>query len=519
VVTDHHAPRDTLPDAVAVVNPHRADCPSRFKELAGVGVAFKLLCALEEDDGAELLEYYSDIIMLGTMADVVSLTGENRAIATHGLTRLADTHRPGLAALMQMSGITGDGVSSQAVAFGLIPRLNAAGRMGCVDDAVELLLTDDVSYATDLARKIDSQNELRKETESLISAEIQGILAANPEILSKRVLIVSGNNWHHGVMGIVAAKVAEKYQKPAILFSVVDGEARGSGRSVEGYSLVEAITACSGYLTRYGGHTLAAGLTLPADRLDDFTRDLEAYTGAHYPSMPVPPVTVDCALHPARLTIETVESLSFLEPFGAHNPSPLFLLEGLTIDGVYSVGGKKHTRIRFASQGVGFYAVYFRMSEERFPYRPGDKVDAIVNLNLNEYNGKTQISVKIKDLRLSGVPQEVFLACRGRYARHAAGSYLSGDRAALTPDREHLAVVYRYLRGIGSFHFGSAELYYRLLPSGIEYSRMMVALDVLEEMELISRTDADGCEVFSVTPSPEKTDMGSSKILAALALQ
>jgi len=514
IVTDHHTPRDTLPEAVAVVNPHRADCPSAFKQLAGVGVAFKLICALEEDDGSELLEYYSDLVCLGTIADVVPLVGENRVISAHGLSRLSETERPGITALMEVCGINTAPISGEAVAFGLVPRINAAGRMGSTDDAVELLLTDDVSYAKDLAAGIDANNNLRKETETQIFAEILDIIAENPAILLKRVLLVSGDNWHHGVVGIVAARICEYYGMPTILFSVADGEARGSGRSPEGYSLIEAITACSSHLTRYGGHTLAAGLTLLADKLDNFAENLEVYSKDHVPALPVPAVHIDCVISPHHLTPEIVQSFSLLEPFGAGNPPPLFLLKNLTIEQVLPTADRKHIRIRFSADGASFFAIYFRMCEDDFPYHAGDKTDIVASLSVNEYNGKVGVSVKIKDLRMSDIPQDEILEERERYIRHRFGVYHNGDRERLLPDREHFAAVYRFLRSSGKFTYHNEELYYRLLHEKMGYDRMLVCLDVLEEMGLISRSDEAGC--VKVVPTAEKVDIEESGILCGL---
>ncbi|MDL2247859.1 single-stranded-DNA-specific exonuclease RecJ, partial [Bacteroides sp. OttesenSCG-928-J23] len=335
VVTDHHTPRDTLPQAVAVVNPHRADCPSRCKDLAGVGVAFKLVCALEEAPGEELMEYYGELVSLGTIADVVPLTGENRILARGGLAQMGETHSPGIMALLEVAGLTGKPVTGESVAFGLVPRINACGRMGPVDDAIELLLTDDVVYATELAQNLNALNEQRKKIEEGILAEIAAMLAREPQLLEERLLLLSGRGWHHGVVGIVAAKLMERYGKPCILFSVDGQEARGSGRSLEGFSLIEAISACSADLTRYGGHILAAGLTLPAGKLDKFVRLMQQYAKDSCPRMPVPKILVDCAVNPSELTVEAVESLAALEPFGEGNRPPLFLLAGLVLEGIY----------------------------------------------------------------------------------------------------------------------------------------------------------------------------------------
>ena len=514
VITDHHTPRETLPSAVAVVNPKRSDCPSLFKDLAGVGVVFKLICALEGDSGEELLEHYSDLVMLGTLADVVALTGENRSIVAHGLSELHNTHRPGLASLIELSGISTERISSESAAFGIIPRINAAGRMGCADDAVELLLTDDISYAQGVAEEINRLNELRKSAESRISEDINELLTQNPALASKRILILTGKGWHHGVVGIAAAKVMERFGKPAILISVTDdGQARGSGRSIEGFSIISAISQSSTHLTRYGGHPLAAGLTLPADKIADFTHEIERYADLNFPLMPIQTLKVDCLVSWNQLTPESVASISLLEPFGANNPLPLFLIREISIEGIHPTADKKHIRIRFADGSDSFWGVYFNMSENLFPYRCSDKVDAIVSLSLSEYNGKIQISVKIKDIRLSGVPEKELLEGNERYLRHKSGSYSGADRTFLLPSRDDIAAVYRYLRRLSSFSHSDFELFYRLIPTGISYEKMLVALDVLEEMNLITRA----AQSLQTIPSPLKVDIESSQILFSLA--
>jgi len=514
VVTDHHTPRDTLPAAVAVVNPHRTDSPYPFRHLAGVGVAFKLICALEEDDGRELLEYYSDLVMLGTVADVVCLTGENRNIVRHGLERLSDTERPGLAALLEVCGLTGARLGSESVAFGVIPRLNAAGRMGCVDDVVELLLTDDVSYAAELAASINAQNCQRKKTENDMMAEIEGILLKNPQLLRHRILVISGEGWHHGVVGIVAAKVMERYGKPTLLLSLEGGTARGSGRSLEGFSLIQAISACAEHLTQYGGHTLAAGLTLPTVWLEDFTARLQAYAaGCH--TMPVPVYKVDCVLEPRYLKVGALKSLSLLEPFGQGNHTPLFLLQNRRIEGIYPTADKKHLRIRLSEGAESLYAIYFRMCEGRFPYKAGDRVDVLANISVGEYNGKPQLSVKVQDLRLAGIPQDKILEERSWYLCYQNGE-LRCPREELLPQRGDFAAVYKYIRSAGGFAYGATELYYRLGAQEMGYAKMCIALDVLEEMGLISRGGYGEESGIQLIPATEKVDMERSKILIGL---
>lgn len=519
VVTDHHTPRDTLPPAVAVVNPHRADCPSRFKDLAGVGVAFKLVCALEDigpgDD--ELLEYYSDFVTLGTIADVVPLTGENRTIVRYGLSRLPETQNPGLTALITVSGLRERVLTSESVAFGIIPRINAAGRIGAADDVIELLLTDDEESAAEIAETINEQNVERKKIEDGILTEIENMLQNNPDILKKRILVVAGNNWHHGVVGIVSAKLVERYDRPCIILSIDGDEARGSGRSVKGFSLIEAISACSEHLTRYGGHNQAAGMTVPRQYLQEFDDALQRYARENYEIMPLPELAADCSLSLADLTVQNISQLERLEPFGAENETPLFHLAGLVIEGIYPTNDRKHIRIRFAGKNGSFYAIYFGVSDTVFPYQAGDTVDIMAKISVQEYNGKTQLSVKLSDLRPGGVPQQQVLLGRERYACFLRSEDQPPDAlAGLSPTRDDIAVVYRFLRRQGRYPYGADALYFRLMDTGIDYGRVLVALDVLAEMGLIRCEGQGGAAVYQVVPDAPKADLNRSAILTRL---
>ena len=513
VVTDHHTPRETLPAAVAVVNPHRRDCPSTFKDLAGVGVAFKLICALENADSDELLEYYSDIVALGTIADVMPLTGENRVIVRHGLERIAQTDNPGIAALLEVAGLAGKPITGEAAAFGVIPRINAVGRLGVADDAIELLLSDDTAYAAQAAEAIDEKNVQRKKIEEDILREIDAQLREKPALLVGRLLILAGQDWHHGVVGIVASRLMEKYGKPTVLISYEGAEARGSGRSLPGFSLVEAITACSEKLTRYGGHTLAAGFSLPTADIGAFTQAMEAYAAAHSPVMPVAECEIDCVLKPEDMLVETIEALSLLEPFGMGNRQPVFLLPGLTVEGLYPTNDKKHLRIRFQFGNHLFYGIYFRMTEQEFPYTVGQRVDVAATVQVTEWNNARQLSVRLEDVRPCGLNQEAMIAAAARYDSHKRREY--GDlcpKEQAKPSREDIALVYRHIRKSGSHTGGVESLYYQIMTEDTDFCRVRIALDVLAELGL---TEQDGA-VLKIREGAGKVDLGQSQILAGL---
>lgn len=517
VVTDHHTPRETLPAAVAVINPHRADCPSAYKDLAGVGVAFKLICALEDAQGDELLEYYSDLVTLGTIADVVPLTGENRVIVRHGLAHIAHTQHTGILALMHVCGIHEPNPTSERLAFSVIPRINAAGRMDEVGAVLELLLTDDPIYAEEIAVQVNAQNIQRKQIEQEILAEIETLLAQNPKLLDQRVLILSGEGWHHGVVGIVSMRLVERYEKPCFVFSLNNGEARGSGRSIEGFSLIQAIAACSEHLTKYGGHTLAAGLSLPVEYLDAFAAQIQAFSRQNYRNMPHVELVADGSLSPEALTVENIASLDVLEPFGAENAAPLFHIAGLTIQGIYPTNDGKHLRVRFSCGNQLFYAVYFGINDQEFPYRPGEIVEIMARISVGEYNGQSRLSVQIQDLRLMGILQEQVGHGQKLYACLRGKEVPAPDAAEeILPSRAHIGLVYKYLRRVTQYPYGPDALYIRLMGSGIPYLHVRLALDILKELGFISCENANHTVTYRIIPDAPKADLGDSAILQTL---
>ncbi len=518
VITDHHTPRETLPAAVAVVDPKRADCASEFKELAGVGVAFKLVCALENALPEELLEYYSDLVALGTVADVVPLAGENRTIVKHGIQLLRENERPGIKALLEVAGLDSEKLTCESMAFGLAPRINAAGRMGPADDAVEMLLTDDADAARQAADLVNSRNIERKKAEDIILMEADKQLAQNPDILDQRIIVLCGDAWHHGVVGIVAAKLVERYGKPCILFSVQDGSARGSGRSIEGFSLIEAISECRSRLERFGGHTLAAGMTLPAVEVQAFTSELLDYARKVYTDMPVAYNKIDAVLTADMFELVEFGAVSALEPFGAGNETPLYLMEDLALEGVYPVGEGRHIRLRLKpKKGNPFYAVYFNVSEKDFPYRAGAVLDIVAHISVSEYNGNTQLSVKLRDLRPGGsekIDQERFLCETRAYDRHRRREYRdAGDAENILPKRDDVAVVYRHLKRHGGYTYGETALCYELCAGGENNAgRVRVALDILEELGLLAR----GPNGITIPPESQRVNLEDSEILKGL---
>ena len=309
VITDHHLPAERLPDAVAVVDPQREDDESPFKGLSGAGVAFKLCAALEGCSPDEMLDYCGDLAAIGTVADVMPLVGENRTLVREGLVQLQETFRPGLAALAEAAGVADREITAETISFALAPRLNAAGRMNDAALALRLLLCEDPERAQQMAEELSEKNQERQTAEQEIMQQAQQQLTAHPERIQDKVILVWGEGYHPGVIGIVASRLVEIYARPVIVIGVQNGEGRGSGRSVPGFNLHAAISSCSDILVRYGGHALAAGLTVPQQNIEQLRKRINAWAAKEYPVLPSPPVQLDVPVRLSELNVQEVAGL------------------------------------------------------------------------------------------------------------------------------------------------------------------------------------------------------------------
>ena len=408
IITDHHLPHDTLPQAVAIVDPRRADDHSPFKGLCGAGVAFKLCAALDGCPPEEMLEYCGDLAAVGTVADVMPLTGENRTIVKAGLRQLQNTDRPGFCALLEEVGLAGKPVTAENISYAIAPRLNAAGRMDSAVTALQLVLCEDEDRAEELAHKLSDINIQRQETEMEIVKAAQELLDAEPERLEDRVILLWGKDWHPGVIGIVASRLVEKTGRPVIVVTIDEhGEGKGSGRSVQGFNLHACIGSCADLLVRYGGHAMAAGLSVREENLPELRRRLNEWAARECPVLHTPPLTCDVAIHLDRITVECVRHLDQLAPYGAENPTPVFLLQSAVVDGVYPVSEGRHSRLRLRQGNSCLYAVWFGMPAEQLPYALGDVVDAALNLSVYESARGAQLSGRIIDLHPAGLGAEL----------------------------------------------------------------------------------------------------------------
>ena len=511
VITDHHKASHTIPQAVAVVDPHRYDCPSEFKLWAGVGVAFKLVCALSDKTTDELLDLYSDLVTIGTIGDIVSLTGENRAIVKHGLKILNKTARPGVKALKQIAGVDGKEINASTVAFSLVPRINAIGRISSAEEAFRLLISEEEGNALFYAQTVDSSNATRQDVEKIISGEAEAQIRNNPEMLYDRVLIFSGENWHGGVIGIVAARLTQKYGKPCIVITDDGKEAKGSGRSIEGFSLYEAINSASHLLNHFGGHTLAAGFGLDSENIDDFKKAVQDY--AKTVEMPFATVALDCKLKPEFISADVLDVISALEPFGAGNPQPMFGLFGMTLTSVQPIGGGKHLRLSLRRGNATVSALYFGVTLNDFPYDEGDILDLAVRLEKNEYMGQTKVSIYIKDVRMSGTDDDKYLRSVRLYEKLKRKEKLSEKQIEfITPSRQNIADVFRFIRSNKGWKHDLDVLCYRLSSDGSDACRVLTAIDVLEELGIFRK---NGNEIL-LADTECKVNLDDSKLLGYL---
>ncbi len=506
VVVDHHQPQEKLPPAVAVVDPHRHDCPSEFKDYAGVGMAFYLVCALEGDAEWALREY-GDLVALGTLADVMPLRQDNRIFVRCGLQNINAQKRMGLHALRRQIGVDGVNQTSTAVTFTLVPRLNAAGRMGNPATAASLLLCDKEEVAECLAGEICELNAKRQEAETAILTPLLSQLSADPVRTAQRVLVVWGEGWHHGVLGILASRLQERYGRPCVVLSVENGIARGSGRSLKGFSLFKALQACDSCLLGYGGHELAAGVTLEASRLEEFCSAINQYAAETMPEMPTAQVRMDCRLKPSQIKAELLNVLSALEPFGAGNPQPLFGLYRMTLERIDPVGGGKHLRLTFVRDGVRVTAMQFSTTLDKFPFTVGDILNLSVSLDRNEFRGAVSVSVVIRDIRYAALDQEEMLHTLRIHDAVVRRDF--EQNGTVQPNRDAAASVYRTLKA-NSFCGTLETLVHQLSKPPYTGIDVLISLDMLREAGLIDWYDYGNTVSAAVRPVEGKSNLFST---------
>lgn len=512
VITDHHQPGNILPKADAIVNPHQKDCPSIFKNLCGAGVVLKLLAALDEGSYENVFEQFGDIAAIGTIADVVSLKSENRYIVENGLKLLKNTENLGLIALMKEIGIYEKELSSTSVAFMLAPKINAAGRFASPKIAVDLFISEDIEEATILAKKLNQLNDERKKTEDTIVSEIEKQINENPDLTVKRVLVLSGENWHHGVIGIIASRIVERFGKPCFIITEEGEFSRGSVRSFGNFSVYECLAYCSDLLEKYGGHLGAGGFSLKTEKIDLFKEKIEQYSKEFFEEMPVFSIEVDKLLLPDDLKIENVEGLSLLEPFGEGNRQPLFVILSAVVTSVDSISNGAHTKLQIKYGEVFLSALIFNVKYEDIIIKKDEKWDFIVSLEINNYMNKKSISLFVKDFRRSGIKQERYFAAKNTYEKYKRDEILPKKYyEKICPSREEMISIYKALPE----KINMEHLYMSCVnDENMNYCKMKLCLDIFSELELINQNEYN-MEVNKKNVT-QKTDLESSGTLKKL---
>ena len=401
IVTDHHEPGSDLPKALAVIDNKRKDSTYPFRELAGVGVVFKLIQALGMRLGLKEEEYlkYLDIVCIGTISDIVPLVDENRVIAKLGLLLIKQTRNIGLRSIINSSGYTK--IDSNSISFGIAPRINACGRMGKAEDALELFLSKNINEVSKLTVKLNEYNRLRQDTEKKIfESAVEEIEEKNLD--KNATIIVGGHNWHHGVIGIVSSKITEMYFKPSILLSFEeDGIGTGSGRSIPGFDLHEALSKCTDTIEKFGGHSMAIGITIKKDKFEDFKKEFEQIAKESKIEEIVPIINIDAKIDFSSINKEMVESLKELEPFGEGNKMPIFAFKNLKVDSIRALSEGKHLKLTLKEGNTVVNAIGFNMGDLVEEYRIGDKIDVVGVLEINTFNGVETLQINIKDIMRS----------------------------------------------------------------------------------------------------------------------
>ena len=401
IVTDHHEVGEILPNAIAVVDAKRKDNTYPFRELAGVGVGFKLIQAIAQRLELEEKEYlkYLDIVCIGTISDIVPLVDENRVIAKLGLKLVEVTKNVGLKALLEASGYKK--VDSFTVSFGLAPRINACGRMGKEKEALNLFLTQDENEAKEIALRLNEYNKERQDIEKNIYEDAVNKIEKSET--NKQVLVLGSENWHHGVIGIVASKITDLYFKPSILICFEEDEGKGSGRSIPGFDLYESLTNCSENLEKFGGHSMAVGVTLKKENFEKFKEEFEKYAQNSNICDIIPIIKIDEEITLEDINIKAVEELNMLEPFGEANKMPLFMYKNLKINSIRTLSEGKHIKLTLKDNNFYIDSIGFNLGHFAEEYQIGDKVDIVGSLEINRFNGRESVQINLKDIRKSAI--------------------------------------------------------------------------------------------------------------------
>ncbi len=540
VVTDHHECAEILPSASAVIDPKRHDSEYPFKELAGVGVVFKIICACEQylttgktytdPEDIELnvsaivdvCKNYADLTAIGTIADVMPLADENRLIVSYGLDRLSVAKNVGLNALMAASGADSGmkKATSSVISFTLAPRINAAGRMGSADIAVKLLLTENKEEAEEIAEILCRANVQRQNEELHIMSEAEEIIRSENLDKTEKILVLHHDGWHHGVIGIVASKLTEKYNLPCILISFEDGAegiGKGSGRSIDGFNLHTALSECSEHLERFGGHALAAGLTCTKEKLPEFKKKLEEYAKENISEEDtVKKIEIDFEFAADDATLELAEELSRLEPYGASNPSPLFLMRDCTVTGINSTATNKHSRLTLERYGEQYRCMMFGKAPEELGLTEGDTADIVFNLSVNEFKGTRSRQIIVRDIEFSRALCEDITSQFMLSEDIAEKRILPENR--YIPDKADCTAVFRYLKEVSRGENSRIFISNAVRKLKLEYVKILLIIKIFADMGFIECNYESPAELsFRLIPQTEKKPLENNELFKWLS--
>lgn len=504
VVTDHHLPPEVLPNAAAVVDPHRVDCPSSFKEICGAQVAFKLVCVLDDKEPEQMLYRYADILAVATIGDVMPIINENRSIVKEGIKKIKNSPSACISAILNIAGVDRNQINAGKISFGIVPRINAAGRMGSAFRAFELLTSTDMMKCLKLAGELDDENARRQQIEKQIYSEAVKIIEDNG-YHHNRVIVVSGENWNAGVLGIAAARICENFGKPTLVLTT-DGEiAHGSGRSFSGFHLYEALNYCADLLVKYGGHELAAGVSVDNGKIDEFRKKINDF--ARCRELSVPQLKVDCRINPAAMNVDMAYAIKELEPFGQGNPTPIFCICECKIEKITPIGNNKHLKLLCSKNGNYFQCLMFGTAPAQFEFCVGDIVDVAFTLDINIFQGQENISVQLKSIRKSNMDFENYFEQKKLYEDFAAG--IGSDYVLLCPSREQVGDVYRFVKSAPV----NIDRLLNELSEKLGYAKTRTSVDTLAELGLISIKDG----IVAANIIAQKTDLLNSKTYKILS--
>ena len=515
IITDHHECKEQLPEAVAVIDPHRPDGGYPHKNLSGVGVAFKLASAICGNQ-QQVLERYSDLVCLGTVADVMLLQGENRLFVQKGIAQMQNAPRTGIAALMKVCGCSFGDLTASSVGYVLAPRINAAGRMGQIHLALELFLTQDSAYAEALAENLCELNRQRQQVETAIYDQAIEML---PEGSVPEAIVLADESWHQGVVGIVASRIAEEYSCPAVLICLDGDHGKASSRSFGGFNLFSALKENSDLLESYGGHELAAGFTIHRENIGLFRQALCRMAESYYASAGTEAaLNADCVVSPEMLTLTNIDALKMLEPCGSGCPKPIFVMERLEVERIGQVGSGKHMRLRLRNGRYGFQAIYFSATAESACICQGDLVDVAFSAQVNEYRGERSVQMNVVDIRPSCKAD-----CDPESANYRAlysGSLTAAGAEKLQIDRETQAMVWRYLAGqrrtVRETPMSLCRKIVRWTNKPLSLEKMLICLDIFRDVGLLTLQRQHKYISIQVNTQAEKTDLNLSPTLQKL---